>query len=402
LIRISRQEYTVRRELRTPRVQPRQEKFPEHLPRIEEIIEPSAEERTCPEHGSKQLIGYDTTETLEFERPKLRVRVRKYAKYVCPSQPDCGVLQAERPTGLVEGNRYDTSVAAEVITNKYAYHLPLYREQDLFAGSGWTPSRSTLMNLLGASAFVFQPLSEYLRRRLLASGGLGCDDTYLTLIVPPVAPPVDPANPRSQRIHEVLAEAIAKGQPSVKARMWAYRGFDLPINVFDFTVSRHRDGPGEILRDYAGLLMADCYSGLDGIVLRSDARIVRGACWAHGRRKVFELQTNHPQPASVLLARIRELYDIEDRAKGMTAGERLTLRTREARPILTRIREYLDTPSIRAALPKSDLAKATGYLRNHWELLERYTTDGRFPIDNNETEQLMKQIALGRKNALCG
>jgi transposase len=186
------QEYTVRREVRKERPQPRQEKFPAHFPRVEETIEPPAHQRECPEHGPKQPIGYDTVETLEFERPKIWVRVRKYVKYACASQPECGVAQAERPTGLVEGSRYGTSVAAEVIANKYAYHLPLYREQDLFAGSGWTPSRSTLMNLLAASEFVLKPLAEHFKQRLLGSGGVGCDDTRVTLIVPPIPPPVDP------------------------------------------------------------------------------------------------------------------------------------------------------------------------------------------------------------------
>jgi transposase len=194
--------------------------------------------RECSEHGPKQLVGYDTVETLVFERPRLWVRVRKYAKYVCPSQPECGVTQAQRPAGLVEGDRYDPRVAAEVIADKYAYHSTLYREQDRFAGSGWTPSRSTLVNLLTASAFVLEPLADYLRRLLLADGGLGCDDTRVTLIVPPIPPPLDLADPRSSRIHEVLTEAIEQGRPSVTARMWAYRSFALPINVFDFTVSR--------------------------------------------------------------------------------------------------------------------------------------------------------------------
>jgi transposase len=367
---------------------------------VEETIEPEAVERECPEHGPKQLIGYDSVETLVFERPRLWVRVRKYAKYACVSEPKCGVSQAARPTGLVEGDRYDTSVAAEVIADKYAYHSTLYREQDRFAGSGWTPSRSTLVNLLAASAFALEPLADHLRRRLLAHGGLGCDDTRVTLIVPPIPPPVDPADPHSARIHEVLAEAIEQGRPSVTARMWAYRSFELPINVFDFTVSRHRDGPEEILRDYTGLLMGDCYAGFERIVLASDARIVRAACWAHARRKIFEIRGNHPLPASVLLAMIRELYDVEDRAKTMTADERLALRTRDARPVLARIRDYLDTPRIREALPKSDLAQATGYLHNHWEWLETYARFADCPIDNNETEQLMKQIAVGRKNWL--
>ena len=208
---------------------------------------------------------------------------------------------------------------------------------------------------------------------MLGSGGLGCDDTRVTLIVPPVPPPVDPANPRSRRIHEVLKAAIDKGQPSVTARMWAYRSFELPINVFDFTVSRHRDGPDEMLRDYTGLLMADCYSGFEGIELRLDARIVRAACWAHARRKV--LSPGEPSAADHgALGHGPRALRHRGSAKGMTADERLALRQREARPVLARIRDYLDHPAIRDALPKSDLAKATGYLRNHWELLERYTS----------------------------
>jgi transposase len=393
------QEYTVRRQMRKQKAPPRSEKFPAHLPRYEVEVPPPAEAQECPQHGPKQLIGFDVTETLEFERPKLRVKVTKYPKYVCPKQPECGVAQAERPVGLVEGNRYDTSVAAEVIANKYAYHLPLYREQDRFAATGWTPSRSTLLNLLVGSAFVLQPLMDHLRRLLLGSGGLGCDDTHVTLIVPPLPPPLDAANPHSQRIREVLSKAIENKSPSVKAHMWGYRSFELPINVFDFTVSWHRDGPEEMLRGYDGLLMADGYAGFDGVEICND-QLVRAACWAHARRKFLKLQRDGVGAAAVVLAMIRELYDVEDRAKTMTAAERLEFRQRLARPILARIHGYLESPVIAQALPKSDLAKAMGYVRNNWELLERYTTDGRFPIDNNDTEQLMKQIALGRKNWL--
>jgi hypothetical protein len=291
-------------------------------------------------------------------------------------------------------------LAAEVVANQYAYHLPLYRAQDLFASSGWTPSRSTLLNILVAVAFVVRPLADDLRKLALASGGVGCDDTTVTLIVPPVAPQVDPHNPRSQRIHDVLRSAIDKGEPSVTARMWAYRSFHLPINVFDFTVSRHRDGPQEILADFQGTLMADCYSGFEAVVLGSSERIARAACWAHARRKFAELQTNHPQVSAVMLALIGQLYDIEDRAKPLSPAERLSLRRSQAQPILNRIRQDLDQPPIRDALPQSDLAKAAHYLRNNWPELWRYLADPSCPIDNNETEQRMRQVAVGRKNWL--
>ena len=392
------QEYTVRREIHKQQKPPRNEKLPAHLERYEVVVEPAPAEQTCDTHGPKTIIGYDTTETLEFERPKLKVRVTKYPKYAC-SQGTCGVAQAERPTGLVEGNRYEASVAAEIITAKYGYHLPFYRQQDYFAGSGWVPSRSTLLNILAAAEFVLQPLADYLRKLVQGCGGLGCDETRVTLVLPPALPEVDPADPRSRRVQEVFQEALDAGKTSVNARMWAYRSFELPLNVFDFTVSRHRDGPDEFLRNFQGKLMADCYSGFQKIELRSDARIVRGACWAHARRKILEGRTSHPQAAAVLLALVQQLYDLEDRGKVLSRDDRRALREREARPILDRIRTCVDgyTPGV---LPKSVFAEALGYLRNHADALAVYLTDGRMPLDNNDVEQLMKQVAVGRKNWL--
>ena len=393
------EEFVLRKKKKKPR-RTKGEKFPEHLPRYEKTVEASEEQTKCATHGERQLIGYDVTETLEFLRPVLRVRVTKYPKYACPNQPECGVKQPPRPKGLVEGNRFDTSVGVEVVTARFGYHLPYYRQQDWFAGCGWTPSRSTLLNLSAAVAEVLKPLVDYYRKLLLSCGGLGCDETTVTLIVPATIPQVDADDPRSQRIHDVLSRAHREGRKSVNARMWAYRPFELPINVFDFTVSRHRDGPDEVLHGYTGSLMADCWWGFEAIELSSDARIVRGACWSHARRKVFEARDNAPQQTSVLLAMIRELFDIEDRGKLLTAEERRVLRERESRPVLDRIRAYLDSDVAARVLPKSGLGKALAYLNNHWGALQVFVGNGCMPIDNNEVEQLMKQVALGRKNWL--
>jgi transposase len=392
------QEFTVRREIKKKR--PRNEQLPAHLERYEVIAAASDDVRFCSEHGEKQVIGFDVTETLEFERPKLKVRVTKYPKYACPTESQCGVSAPERLQGLVEGNRYDTSVAAEIITAKYGYHLPLYRQQDWFGGNGWTPSRSTLLNILIAAEEVLRPLAEHYRRWALSSNSLGCDETTVTLIVPTVLPQIVGDDPRSRRMHEVLERALAKGQPSVTARMWAYRPFDRPVNVFDFTVSRHREGPDDVLADYTGLLLGDCWSGFQKIELRSSARIVRAACWAHARRKVFEGRSSHPQQATVLLALIRELYDVEDRAKLMSPQERVALRESASRPVLERIRIALDGAARVPVLPKSIFAEAVSYIRNHWDALNVFVREGRMPIDNNDVEQLMKQVALGRKNWL--
>jgi transposase len=392
------QEYTVRR--RQQPKPPRNEKLPAHLPRYDVLVDLPEEQKRCSEHGAKQLIGYDETETLEFERPKLRVRVTKYPKYACPQEPESGILQAPRAKGLVEGNRYDTSVAAEIITAKYAYHLPFYRQQDWFAGSGWTPTRSSLLNILAAAELVLRPLAAYYRELVLQSGGLGCDETTVTLIVPAALPALELGVPSSQRMHEVLSAAIAQKRPSITARMWAYRAFVTPVNVFDFTVSRHREGPDEFLENFTGQLMADCWSGLQKIELRSDARIRRGACWSHARRKVFEGRSSHPVLASSLLALIRELYDIEDRAKFFSPEDRLALRHRESRSVLARIKAALAGEAFSHVLPKSVFAEAVNYIRNHWDALNLFLSDGRMPIDNNDVEQLMKQVAVGRKNWL--
>lgn len=371
----------------------RDEKFPAHLPRYEKIVDLPDDQK-----AGKTFLGYDEVETLEFERAKLRVRVTKFAKYVDSQQPKQGVSSPERSMGLVEGNRFDTSVAVEILACRFFYHLPYYRQQDMFASCGWTPSRSTLLNIVTASEFVLRPLAQYYRDLFQEIDLLACDETPVTLIVPPTLPELDPRDPRTPRIIEVLSNAQEKGRSSVPARMWAYRSLELPFNVFDFTVSRHRDGPDEMLSDFTGFLMGDCWSGFQKIELRSNSRIQRAACWTHARRKLDECRENHPRHTTVLLALIRQLYDLEDRAKLWSAEQRLELRQRESVRVLKQIRTYLDGPQLERLLPKSDLAEAIGYLKNNWDALLLYTTDGRLPIDNNETEHLMKQIATGRKN----
>jgi hypothetical protein len=301
---------------------------------------------------------------------------------------------------LVEGNRYDTSIAAEIITNKHAYHLPVYRQQDIFAGSGWAPSRSTLLNLLKASAFALRPLVAHIQSAVLADDILGTDDTRLTLLLPDEIPQPITGDIRSERTYEKLCDAAAKGKPSLTARMWAYRAVNIPLTFFDFTVSRERSGPDLILKNFTGKLMADCYSAYQGIEVRTDGAIERGACVTHARRKIFEARSVYPRESCEVLAKFQQIYDIETRGKAMSADNRLTLRQSEAKPIWESLGVWLDSPAARAILPKSKFGEALGYVRNHWEPLQLYLTDGRMPIDNNDVEQLMKQIALGRKNWL--
>lgn len=383
----------------------RDERLPEHLPRYEVVAPIPDDLRNCLTHGERTLLPesmWDTTETLEFERPKGRVRVTKYPKLACVGSPECGIASPERPTSIVEGNKYDPSVAAEIITGKYSYHLPLYRLQDYFAGIGWTPARSTQSNILAGAFFVVEPLLEYFKQTVQSDSVVGCDDTTVTLLYPKTLPALDLDDPKSRRINEVYQEALDNNKSSISAKMWAYRGLNVKLNLFDFTVSRHRDGPELFFADYEGTLLGDCWHGFEAIAASSGGRILRAACNAHARRK-FEDTAAYPDDRKQWMRWYQELYDVEDRGKSMSPEERLALRQREATPIWEAIEQWLedvDQRTTNVILPKSDFAKAIRYVRNHRAELKRYLEDGSLPIDNNETEQLMKLVAVGRKNWL--
>ena len=377
----------------------RNEQLPEHLPRYEVKLDVPEDKKTCPTHGERKVIGYDWQETLEVVPAKLLVRRTGIPKLACPADPACGVVEAERPVGLVEGNRYGTSVAAEIITSKYGYPQPIYRQQDIFATSGWTPARSTLQNVLKAAAQLVRALVESFGDLVRAGPVVGTDDTTVTLVVNKAPlPPAD--NPKNQRALEVIAKAREQQRGSITARMWVYRSVTIPINVFDFTVSRHRDGPAHFLRGFSGTLLADCYSGYEAIHSECGGEFTRAACAAHARRKLLEACDNHPVHASTLLGWFQRLYDLEDRGKLLSPAERQTLRDAEARPLWMQIGEYISSDAVANVLPKDQLGKALGYLRNHEDLFHTYLDDGLVPIDNNDAEQLMKQVAMGRKNWL--
>ena len=371
-------------------------KFPEHLPRVEQIIDLPEEQRK----GLK-LIGYDEVETLRWISPKLEVLLRKYAKYACPNNKTRGIISPERPTGLVEGDRFDASVGVEVVAWKYFYHLPFYRQQDLFAGSGWTPSRISLVNIESAVDYALQPLADHLFKLLKTDSCVGCDYTSVILITPKQMPDFSD-HPRRERITEVLGDAIESGKSSIYGKFWGYYASRLPVVGFDFTVSRHRDGPDGVLSDYEGTLVGDCWSGFQKIDVRSDSRITFAACWAHARRKIDECRNSYPVRVAKLESLIRMLYDIEDQIRDLRDAERLERRQTLSRHVLSKIEEYLSSEPMQSpsVLPKSNLGKAAAYVRRHWTALNRFTEDARIPIDNNDCEQLMKRVATGRKNWL--
>lgn len=381
---------------RKPKRRRRSELFPENLERKEVIVDLSEEQKV-----GLVRIGEDIQETAHYRRPIVYILRKIFPKYVRPGDPDAGVAQAPRPPALIAGDRYDTSFAAEIIAAKYSYHLPIYRQEDLFAACGIELSRSTLLNIQEAAAQLVRPFTQYLADLVRSDHCIGSDDTGVCLLLPPEVPPVKPGDLKSRRVAEVIAKAKAEGAKSLHAKMWAYRGVSVPLNIFDFTISRHRDGPDLFLidKDYRGTLLGDCYGANTGIYVRSSGLVTHAACVAHARRKAEYALDNHKKHATFLLRCFVELYDIEDEARVLTASDRQRLRQERSSAVWDRMRCYLET-EMKDVSKKEKIGEAKGYLLNQWTALTAYLQDGRIPIDNNETEQLMKQVALGRKNWL--
>jgi transposase len=351
---------------------PRRARF-EHLPHIRIEHDLTEAEKTCSCCGAPKVrIGEDESCELEFIPARLEVRVHILPKYACSRCRD-GVASPSAPPKPTPGGMAGPGLAAFVVVSKFADHLPLYRLEDILTRHGVYLSRSTLCDWVRDAALVLEPLAALQRDLVLQSPVIWTDDTPVTV--------------------------LGGDEPgSTTGRFWAYIGDDgHPYTVYDFTMSRSRDGPAAFLRDYRGFLQADAYGGYDGIFLASDGGIEEVACWAHARRKFYDARSNAPREANEILEWIRQLYDIEDRALGRSAEERLALRQRESVPILDRIEAKLDELTGRA-LPKSALGKAVTYARNQWAALRRYASDGRLTIDNNVSERTLRLQAIGRNN----
>ena len=382
---------------------PASDKFPAHLPReVVEVTIPEAFQKLV-DSGELIINRYETTEALKQIPASLVVIQYKKPVLAYANNPE-KELKVEEEANLGEKGRYHPSVAAQVVHGKFGLHLPYYRLQDMFGSSGWTPSRSTLDYLVELASEVTEALVKTMQSRLMTANCLGLDDTHVKLIMPKDVPDIPEAEQDAitQRLIAKMKEAKKEGKDSLDAKMWGYSSFDssAPYDLFDFRVSRHRDGPEEFLSEYSGHVMADCYSGNMSVILASGSKMTRMACWSHARRHVYEHQDYDKNVSALPLALMNQLYDIERRALQWSDEARGELRAKESRMILDRLKEWLDGPVAGSILPASKLGGALNYIRNHWEALIVYATDGRLPIDNNQVERLMKRIAIGRKNWL--
>ena len=355
---------------------PYRKPLPEHLPREEEVHEPAC---ACPNcGGTLRKLGEDITEVLDYVPASFKVirHVRpKLSCRVCET-----IVQAPMPSLPIERGKPGPGLLAHVLVSKYADHLPLYRQSDIYAREGVDLERSTLADWVGRSAALLDPLIEALRRDVLSSSVLHGDDT-----------PVP-----------VLAAGLGKTKTG---RLWTYvrdgrphESSQPPAAVFFYSPDRKGAHPQRHLKAFSGLLHADGYAGFNAVF--ETGKATEAACWAHVRRKFFDEHVDNPSATTTeALDRIGALYRIEETIRGKPPDERRRVRQDEARPRLDALKAWTEATLSRLSA-KTEVTKAMRYALGRWTALSRYIDDGTLEIDNNAAERSIRGIALGRKNWL--
>jgi transposase len=353
--------------------------LPEHLPRKQIVHAPAC---NCPDCGAAmRKIGEDVSEVLDFVPASFRVIRHVRPKLACPMCER--IVQVEAPSRPVDRGLAAAGLLAHILVSKYADHLPLYRQSQIYAREGVELERSTMAGWVGQCFALVNPLVEVLARYVLAAGKLHADDT-------PV-PVLEPGRGRTKTGR--LWTYVRDDRPAASA--------DAPAVLFRYSPDRRGEHPREHLKGFSGILQADAYAGFGH--LYEAGLIQEAACWAHARRGFYDIhQANQSPIAAQALDRIGALYAIEAEIRERPPDQRVAARQARAGPLLDSLREWLRSTLTRVS-KKSELAKAIGYVLTRWTALTRYRDDGRIEIDNNAAERALRTVALGRKNYLfCG
>ena len=355
--------------------------LPAHLERIEQVVDVEEVDgiRACPCcGGALHQIGEDVAERLDVVPTTFRVLVTRRPRYGCRSC-ESAVVQAPAPARIVEGGIPTEALIAQVLVAKYADHLPLYRQAQIYARQGIQLDRSTLADWVGRAAWYLRPLRDHILERLRRSERLFADET--------TAPVLDPGRGRTKT-----------------GQLWAYArddrpwgGNDPPMVAYVYAADRKSERAEAHLGDFAGILQVDGYGGYTALAKRRQ-QIQLAFCWSHVRRKFYELADKSPV-ATEVLRRIALLYAIEDEVRGSSAEQRRALRVERAHVVVDDLRLYLDA-RLRQVSAKSKLAEAIRYALNRWAGLTVFLEDGRVELDSNTVERSIRPLALNRKNAL--
>lgn len=350
--------------------------LPEHLPREVQTHDPK--DTGCPACGGQlSKLGEDISEVLEYVPARFKVIRHVRPKLSCAKCD--AIVQAEAPSRPIERGLAGPGLLAHVLVSKYADHLPLYRQAEIYAREGVELERSTLAGWVGASSQLLKPLNEVLRQYVMSGRKLHADDTPVPVLAP--------------------------GEGKTKlGRLWTYVRDDRPAGDvaapavwFTYSPDRRGEHPHRHLATFNGTLQADGYAGFNR--LYDSGRIGEAACWAHVRRKFFDLHQAHASPiATEAVERIGHLYIIENEIRGRSPDERERTREARSRPILTSLHAWLKA-SLMKLSRKSETAAAISYALARWSALVRYCDDGFIEIDNNAAERALRAVAEG--SSLC-
>lgn len=351
-------------------------RFLASIPRQEHRLEPDS--CHCPECGeAMKSIGEDSSEMLHVIPEQYVVIKQVRPKYGCSA---CDrIAQAPAQERVIDKGLASAALIAQVIVDKYADHLPLYRQEERFKRAGIDLDRSTLARWMGRSGALLLPLVEAIRNHVMAADAIHADDT--------TAPTLKPGNNKT-----------------LTGRYWNYVrderpwGSDAPPAVwFQYSTTRSGKEPASHLKTYRGIIQTDAYAGYN---LAVQSGVSRAGCWAHVRRQFYDLAKATQSPVSQeAVARINALYEIERQIKGKPPDERRMVRQQHAKPLIEDLYLWLDT-TLRQCAKGSALGKAINYARKQWIELTHYLDNGRVEIDNNAAERAIRPLALGRKNHL--
>jgi transposase len=366
--------------------QPKRLPLPPHLTRIDKIINPDP---ICPNCGNDQFhkISDDISETLAYVPSSFKVI--KTVRPRCACRNCETIVQAEAPDKAIAKGKAESSLLAHIIVQKYCNHLPYYRQSEIYdREENVELSRSTMASWGGKCSALLEIIVDEIKKEVFSSDHIHGDDTII----------------------KVLAPELGKTKTG---RLWAYArngknyGSDIPAAIcYFYSPDRKGSRPQEHLKNFKGVFHADAYAGYDKLYITPDnknpeATIIEAACWAHTRRKFYEVTVANDKAniALEILTRIGDIYKIEEDIRGKPPNERLKNRQEKSKSLIDDL--FKRFKDLKNKLPaKSITAKAIAYALNNEEALKQFLEDGKIEIDNNIAENAMRPIALGRKNWL--
>src|SRR5580693_7459730 len=366
------------------RAKPKRKPLPDHLPRHEVLHQPVGDSACiCPACGGGMgKLGEDVTEVLDYVPGHFQVIRHVRPKYACTACD--AITQAPAPAMPTPRGRATPATLAHLLVSKYCDHIPLYRQSEIYAREGLELDRSTLSDWVGQAAWLLDPVVAGIRKHVFAAEKIHGDDTTVP----------------------VLAPGLGR---TATGRLWVYVRDDrlfggpaAPAAAYFYSPDRGAEHPTAHMAGFTGFLQADGYAGFERLYNPARTKpgpITEVACWAHCRRKFYDVWEATKSPvAKEALDRIAAVYAIEDKARFAPAGERVEHR-RETAPLLDAFFAWADATVGRLS-GKLELAKAFRYTITRREALTRFVTDGRLEADNNVAENAMRIIALGRRNYL--